>query len=405
MEGYVLFDENELKKHFKIIKNKATGNCLFESLAQNMLYFNEGETIPFRDSRYGQVLTLAKKLRQDVCDFYLQFIRQHQGLANFPGTEQSKINYLITTNLLIYNDVDEHYNHSKYICNDNEWGDIVDALIICKLYECNLTIYRRIRKETYKFLNFTNNTESQTQTYCIRHFNMYDPNSGEGNHFEACIPISTPIPIPKQPDEKSKNKTIEPQIKIQKEKSTPSREKPPPQPPTPILEKSTLSHEKSPNKTNEQSKSIENLNFDDFNELFKEIIIRDYENDQNFDDDLKSTIATAIDRNKNEHQDKIVYDLMWDLNDSDFKKIKDKFTEATNPRPSVGPGHVAVTSTSIPRNHPEEEPEASRPPSLPPSGSKGLQLVTKPSETNPNKRKSETKLHSKKRRKTLNYKA
>jgi len=364
MEGYVLFDENELKKHFNIITNKATGNCLFESLAQNMLYFNEGETIPFQDSRYGKVLKLAEELREKVCDFYSQFIRQ--GWANFPGPEQSDINDHITSNMLNYVIDNKDQYHAKKICNNNEWGDTVDALIICKLYDCNLTIYSRIRKETYQIFDFINNTDFPT--YRIRHFDLNDPNAVVGNHYEACIPI----PIPKLPDEKSTNKNIEqpitsqePQFKIQKEKSTlshknpptqpltpikkqstPSRKKPPTQPLTPIKkqstpsrekpptqiqnkEQSTLSHEKSPNKNNEQSKSIENLNFDDFNELFKKIIIRDYEN-QNFDKDLKNTIATAIDRNQNEQnkQNKIVYDLMWDLNDTDFDQIKLTFQEA-----------------------------------------------------------------------------
>jgi len=153
---------------FDAMSNRATGNCLFESFAQHFL----------KDYRYPplprDVKSLADDLRKSVCNFYKKFDAERE----YPEDSiDQKIAFAIIADTLETSGV----SHAKNICKNEEYANVADMCVICKLKDCNLVLFNRDergKEQKYSVLPIRN--AARFPTYHIRHI--------DENHYEACIP-------------------------------------------------------------------------------------------------------------------------------------------------------------------------------------------------------------------------
>jgi hypothetical protein len=125
-----MLSEKEFDKNFKIISNKADGNCLFESIEYHLIYSDY-------EFKYG--ITKATKIREMVGNFYKIFDKE----KDYPD---DTIEYRIKMGLLFDNiddndDDDDVMLHDINICNDKVWASMTDVLICSLLFEMNIDLY------------------------------------------------------------------------------------------------------------------------------------------------------------------------------------------------------------------------------------------------------------------------
>jgi hypothetical protein len=154
-----------IDKLFTYVKNRAKGNCLFESFAQHFLE----EYV----ARCKTVDTAAAEIRKNVCEFYKEFDETEE---YDEGTIENNIAMMVRYD----NDDEDGGFHTDNICNDSEWASLGDIYVICKLYYCNVILLKN-DEDHYRIVPIL--IPSATNTYVIRHVN--------GNHYEACIPKET----------------------------------------------------------------------------------------------------------------------------------------------------------------------------------------------------------------------
>jgi hypothetical protein len=120
-----MLSEKEFDKRFKIISNKADGNCLFESIEHHLIY---------SDYEFKHGITKATKIRKMVGNFYKVFDKE----KDYPD---DTIEYRIKMGLLFDNADDDEMLHDINICNDKVWASMTDVLICSLLFEMNIDLY------------------------------------------------------------------------------------------------------------------------------------------------------------------------------------------------------------------------------------------------------------------------
>jgi hypothetical protein len=165
-----MLTDNEFNNHFKVIPNKADGNCLFESIEHQLIY---------SEYEFKHGITNATKIRKMVGDFYKNFDREF----DYP---EDTIEYRIKMGLL-FDNVDDEMPHELNIYNDNVWASMTDVLICSLLFQMNIDLYL---KHTWaeedecdiKIITNYELTKIESQYNFTKTTNLLY--SGE-NHFEA----------------------------------------------------------------------------------------------------------------------------------------------------------------------------------------------------------------------------
>lgn len=124
----MMFTIDEFNAKFSVVKNKADGNCLFESI-EHSLNFSEYEL------KHG--IHRAKKIRQMVGEFYTKFDRD----VDYSDTT---IEYMIKMGMLfdnIDNIDDGNISHDSNICNDRVWASMTDVIICSYIFGMNIELY------------------------------------------------------------------------------------------------------------------------------------------------------------------------------------------------------------------------------------------------------------------------
>jgi hypothetical protein len=119
-----MLTDNEFNHHFKVISNKADGNCLFESIEHQLIY---------SEYEFKHGITNATKIRKMVGDFYKKFDREF----DYPD---DTIEYRIKMGLL-FDNMDDEMPHEFNICNDTVWASMTDLLICSLLFQMNIDLY------------------------------------------------------------------------------------------------------------------------------------------------------------------------------------------------------------------------------------------------------------------------
>lgn len=116
----------EFNNKFKIISNKADGNCLFESI-ENALIYSEYE--------FKHGITDSKKIRKMVGEFYRNFDRD----KDYP---ENTIEYRIKMGIL-FDNIDDELQHDNNILNDCVWASMTDILICSLIFQMNINLYTK----------------------------------------------------------------------------------------------------------------------------------------------------------------------------------------------------------------------------------------------------------------------
>lgn len=119
-----MISDTEFDSYFKIISNKADGNCLFESIEHRLIY---------SEYEFKHGITSSTKIRKMVGNFYKTFDREF----DYPD---NTIEYRIKMGIL-FDNIDDEMPHEFNICNDNVWASMTDVLICSLLFEMNINLY------------------------------------------------------------------------------------------------------------------------------------------------------------------------------------------------------------------------------------------------------------------------
>ena len=165
-----MLTDDEFSARFKIVRNNADGNCLFESI-EHKLNFSEYEF------KYG--ITKAKRIREMVGEFYKKFDKD----MDYP---ESTIEYRIKMGIL-FDNVDDEMLHDYNICNDKVWASMTDVLICSLIFEININLY--VKNDSFTFVgddvvDITSYELSKIETQYNFTTTIHLLYSG-GNHFEA----------------------------------------------------------------------------------------------------------------------------------------------------------------------------------------------------------------------------
>ena len=119
-----MISDTEFDSYFKIISNKADGNCLFESIEHRLIY---------SEYEFKHGITSSTKIRKMVGNFYKTFDREF----DYPD---NTIEYRIKMGLL-FDNMDDEMPHEFNICNDTVWASMTDLLICSLLFQMNIDLY------------------------------------------------------------------------------------------------------------------------------------------------------------------------------------------------------------------------------------------------------------------------
>jgi hypothetical protein len=162
-----MLSTHEFKKQYDVVRNNATGNCLFESVAYliNNLPKEEDEEVFSHED-----------IRLLVCDFYKEFDRE----IKYP---KECIENAIILGLLFDNeDEDEsgEYNipHDKNVSNDRVWASMTDILVCSVVFDVDINLYikygNEFKLEKIKY-QYKNNNVINILYNGINHFEAIDP--------------------------------------------------------------------------------------------------------------------------------------------------------------------------------------------------------------------------------------
>lgn len=165
-----MLTESDFNSRFKIIKNKADGNCLFESI-ENALIYSEYE--------FKNGITNSKKIRKMIGEFYRDFDRD----KDYPD---DTIEYRIKMGIL-FDNMDDELQHDDNISNDQVWASMTDVLICSLIFQMNINLYTKHCSFTLEDDNvFTTDifeiTKIESQYNFTQTANLLYSNN---NHFEA----------------------------------------------------------------------------------------------------------------------------------------------------------------------------------------------------------------------------
>ena len=121
----------EFDTHYEVVRNRANGNCLFDSISYLM------NCIPSEDG-YSQVELHQEDVRSQVYEFYKDFDRD----IKYPD---DTIEQAIVLGLMFENqDENEHgdyISHDRNVINDRVWGSLVDILVCSMLFDVDVNLF------------------------------------------------------------------------------------------------------------------------------------------------------------------------------------------------------------------------------------------------------------------------
>ena len=137
---------------FRILEVGDDGNCLFYSIEK-------------LNSKYDY-----DELRENVCEYYKQFDKS----GNYP---EDSLKAKLQIQMISDNEEDDGTLHEDVICNDLEWGGIMDVIALADILKTNIVMCL-MRKEGYTIQPFM--YKSSANTIFVK-YNGRD-------HFEPLLP-------------------------------------------------------------------------------------------------------------------------------------------------------------------------------------------------------------------------
>jgi hypothetical protein len=209
-EMSVLDFESNILSYKKIVANPAGGNCLFHSLS-----YLVKKTFPKKADSITN-----KTIREDICDYYEKTFRSKKS-ASAALTVLSNGSLIEKQLFQLYtfgsepdetgNFTLEHHNidHQQEVCKKTVWGEEVDIVVACILYNINIVVFSLLpssnysKQPIYRILTYKNSDSVPT---CYLHLKM----NGDSSHYEAMYDRSHSR-LPKIPSasktEKAKSKS------------------------------------------------------------------------------------------------------------------------------------------------------------------------------------------------------
>lgn len=218
----------EFKKTYTTLKNLADGNCLFLSVEQ-------------LDDRFSH-----DQLRNQVCEFHKNFVANP---SDYPP--DSFLQHLAIS--LQATDPSDYY-HKDRICNNYEYANLGDILILSHLLDRPFIVF--INNDKKQIFIEKYNSQSNQPPIRLRYYHAKKNKKG-GDHYEAVLLKSEspnrPSPNTRRssPKPTKKSSTRKASPKLKKSPKKPSPKKPSPKKPSPKPKKSP---KKSPKKASPKPK-------------------------------------------------------------------------------------------------------------------------------------------------------
>lgn len=144
--------KKEFNKFFEILEAGDDGNCLFYSIEQ-------------LNSKYNFI-----ELRHHLCQYYRSFDKD----GNYP---EDSIKAKLQMQMLADNEEDDGQLHEEVICNDNEWGGVMDVIALTDILKTSIVLF-----------SMTNTGYTmQPYIYSDRAPTIFVKYNGK-NHFEPLLP-------------------------------------------------------------------------------------------------------------------------------------------------------------------------------------------------------------------------
>ena len=178
----------------KILANPAGGNCLFHALSY---------LLKKQFPKQAESIT-NKRIRKDICDYYEKKFRngtsanpESAALAALSkGSELERQLFRLYTfgspadaagNFIL----EDHYvDHQLEVCKKGVWGEEVDILVACIIYNVNIVVFSLLppsnysKQPIYHILTYKNRSDLPT-------FYLHLRMDGESSHYEAMYSKST----------------------------------------------------------------------------------------------------------------------------------------------------------------------------------------------------------------------
>ena len=238
VDGYVNDSEislSDFKKnilsHKKIVVNPGGGDCLFHSLS-----YLVKKTFPKKANSITN-----NTIRKDICDYYEKtFKNKKSANPKSVGLVASAALTSLSRGSLIENQLfqlytfgsisdengnftleDHNIEHQLDVCKKTVWGEEVDIVVACIIYNINIVVFSLLpssnysKQPIYRILTYKNSDSVPT---CYLHLKM----NGNSSHYEAMHDISTSRyqQSPLLSKSKSKSKTEKVKSKSSSEKRT-----------------------------------------------------------------------------------------------------------------------------------------------------------------------------------------
>jgi hypothetical protein len=195
VDGYVNGSEitmtefkTNILAHKKIVSNPAGGNCLFHSLS----YLMKKQFPEKVDS------ITNRSIRKDICNYYKKTFRsrktvnpESEALAALSrGSEIEKQLFKLYTFGSVPDETGNYVleahniDHQLEVCNKTVWGEEVDIVVACIIYNINIVVFSLLppsnysKQPIYRVLTYKNSNDVPT---CYLHMKM----DGVSSHYEA----------------------------------------------------------------------------------------------------------------------------------------------------------------------------------------------------------------------------
>lgn len=139
----------EFNQRYEIVRNNATGNCLFESISYLI------NQLPKEEDEVQNEFT-HEDIRLLVCDFYKNFDRD----IKYPnGCIEESIILGLTYDNDDTDEYGEHILHEINIMNDRVWAGMTDILICSIVFDVDINLYMKnengfkLEKIKYQYKN------------------------------------------------------------------------------------------------------------------------------------------------------------------------------------------------------------------------------------------------------------
>jgi len=265
LTGDNIMNAKEIDTLFDIKKNRAKGDCLFESLSQSL---NDGK------------MDFHENIRKEICNFYKVF-------DETIDYETDSIEQKLAFSIIGDPTDDDRKLHKENICKSKIYANISDIYIASILYSKNIILFLLSdSKKEYRIMPIIN-TASNEYIY-IRLIGR--------NHYEAMIPYETIIPKPiishrSTVKAKSKSKSIE-KIHSTSVSSKKSNNKTKSKSPTSFDKKKSKSSIRKNSSLNNSSLNNSSLNVFEYikklqtSEIDPILILKSHENTLKYENDL-----------------------------------------------------------------------------------------------------------------------